>query len=76
MADKMTVEEAAAIFHIAPPDDAKLGAYLVQLVQKADAEGRGEKLRSNWKAEREMWRVFVDPDAIFIGEPGPTSDVV
>lgn len=71
----MTPEEAAAIFHIAVPADPAAAEYLVKLVKKADDEGRGEKLRKNWKAEREMWRVFVDPDAIYIDGPAPQSDV-
>ena len=66
MTTRMPVDEAARIFHIEPPDDPGLAEYLVDLVEKADSEGRGEYLRGNWRAEREMWRVFVDPDAVFL----------
>jgi hypothetical protein len=61
----MTVEEAAAIMHIAPPKDPEMARYLVQ-VMEASMTRDADYTREQWRANREMWKLFADPDAEFV----------
>ena len=75
MATEVTVESAAAAFHIQPPEDPATAEYLVKVVNKAIAKGTFQKMLDNWKLEREAFRIFIDPDVVYTDGDYP-NDVV